>query len=199
MIAAIVLAAGASSRMGRLKMLLSAGAGRTLLSAAVWPLLEAGLPRVVVVLGCEAERVRRGAGLPEDPRVSVVVNPRWREGMSSSMARGLEACSDAEAVLVALGDQPGLTAQRVGLVLSAFRPGVPAVVPAEGAQPGHPVLFSRDLFAELALLSGDVGAREVLRRHWADVVRLELPPLPDVDTPEDYRLLGGQEGEGLGQ
>lgn len=190
MISAIVLAAGASSRMGRPKMLLPARAGRSVLAASVEPLLEGGLDRVVVVLGCEADRVRREASLPEDPRLSVVINDRWREGMSSSLARGLSECAHAEAALVALGDQPGITSERVRRVLASYGPGVRLVVPVHGSQPGHPVLFSRELFAELAALSGDVGAREVVRRHRGEAVWLELPELLDLDTPEDYRRFG---------
>ncbi len=190
MIAAVVLAAGASSRMGRLKMLLPAGGGRTILRAAVEPLLEAALPRVVVVLGCQAERVRRESGLPDDARVEILVNERWQEGMSSSLARGLESCADAGAALIALGDQPGNTADRVRRIVEAFRPGVRLVVPVHGALASHPVLFSRELFPELAALSGDVGAREVVRRHWHEAVLLELPPLADIDSPEDYGRLG---------
>lgn len=92
MIAGIVLAAGGSTRMGRPKMLLPAGSG-TLLSAVVAPLLEAGLDRVVVVLGDRAEEVRRGARLPADPRILLVVCAYWSDGMASSLKRGLESCA----------------------------------------------------------------------------------------------------------
>lgn len=186
MIAGIVLAAGGSTRMGRPKMLLPAGSG-TLLSAAVAPLLVAGLDRIVVVFGDRAEEVRRGAGLPADPRLVLVVCPDWHSGMASSLKRGLEACADADAVVVALGDQPGVTADRVRLVMAAFHPGRDLVVPIHRGIPAHPVLFGRSLFSELAALSGDVGAREVVRRHEREAVRIEVEPLPDIDTEEDYR------------
>ncbi len=189
MIAGIVLAAGGSARMGRPKMPLPFGRG-TVLSASVAPLLAAGIPRVVVVLGADAEAVRADAGLPADPRLRVVVNGHWRDGMSSSLRRGLAECADAEAVVVALGDQPGLTAARVTEVLDAFRPGVKLVTPVAGVVPTHPVLFSRDLFGELRALTGDFGAREVVRRHEGDAVRIEVEPLADVDTEEDYRRAG---------
>ena len=192
MIAGIVLAAGGSSRMGRPKVLLPWGGG-TLLSAAVGPLLQSRLDRVVVVLGAEAERVRREAALPDDPRLRVVVNASWGEGMASSLRRGLEEASDAEAVLIALGDQPGMTAERVHAVLDAARRGSPLlVVPASGAVPSHPILFARALFSELRSLTGDAGAREVVRRHWKEAVRFEAEPLPDVDTEEDYRRMKDQ-------
>jgi len=186
MIAGIVLAAGGSTRMGRPKMLLPAGGG-TLLSAAVAPLLEAGLDRVVVVLGDRAEEVRRAAGLSKDPRLVLVVCAGWRAGMASSLKRGLEACAGADAVLVALGDQPGVTAERVRMVTAAFAPGRDLVVPVHGGVPAHPVLFGRSLFSELEALSGDVGAREVVRRHEHEAIRIEVEALPDIDTEEDYR------------
>jgi len=196
-IAALVLAAGASRRMGSPKMLLPLPGGKTVLRSCVDPLLEAGLERVVVVLGCEAARVRSEAGLPEDPRLSVVVNERWREGMSASLARGIEACADAEAALVALGDQPSLTASRVRRILEAYRPGARLVVPAADGVSSHPVLFSRALFQELRALSGDAGAREVIRAHWNEAVQVPLEALEDVDTPEDYGRIAGSSGDVL--
>jgi molybdenum cofactor cytidylyltransferase len=179
--------------MGRSKMLLPAGGG-TLLSAAVAPLLEAGLDRVVVVLGDQAEEVRRGARLPVDPRIVLVVSPDWRAGMAASLKRGLEACADADAVVIALGDQPGVTADRVRGIMAAFHPGRDLVVPVHRGIPAHPVLFGRSLFSELEALSGDVGAREVVRRHENEAVRIEIEPLPDIDTEEDYRRLMESDG-----
>ena len=186
-LATIVLAAGASSRMGRPKMLLPVGE-RTMLAAAVAPHLEAGIGRVVVVLGCEAAAVARGAALAEHPRLEIVVNRRWREGMASSLRRGLDRCADADAVLVALGDQPGVTADRVALIAAAWGPGVPLVVPRTArSRAGHPVLFARSLWPELRALRGDVGAREVVLRHLGRALRVDLPPLPDLDDDADYR------------
>jgi molybdenum cofactor cytidylyltransferase len=185
-IAGIVLAAGGSTRMGRPKMLLPAPGG-TLLSAAIEPLLEAGLDRVVVVLGNRAEEVRRSAQLPADPRLVFVVCADWAAGMASSLKRGLQACADADAVVIALGDQPGVTAERIGMITAAFGPGRDLVVPVHREIPAHPVLFGRSLFAELEALSGDVGAREVVRRHGHEAVRIEVESLPDIDTEEDYR------------
>lgn len=188
MIAGIVLAAGGSTRMGRPKMLLPLGGG-TVLSATVVSLLQSRLDRVVVVLGADAETVRREAALPEDPRLRVVVNASWGDGMASSLRSGLEECSDAEAVLIALGDQPGMTGERVNTVLDAGRRGALLVVPVSGSVPAHPVLFSRELFPELRSLTGDVGAREVVRRHEGEAVKIEMERLPDIDTEEDYKRL----------
>jgi molybdenum cofactor cytidylyltransferase len=199
-IASIVLAAGASRRMGRAKMLLPYGAG-TVLSSAVAPHLQAGIGRVIVVLGDHAEEVRSAAKLPADARLTTVVNHDWKEGMASSIRRGLDECAAADAVLLALGDQPGVDAARVKALLSAWKPGVPLVVPVHGDRGSHPVLFARSLFDELRGLRGDVGGREVVRRHWAEAVRVPAPALADVDTEQDYRALiegaPGRPGEGL--
>jgi len=185
-IAGIVLGAGASSRMGRPKMLLPLG-DRTLLATVTRALLDGGVSKVVVVLGHEADLVRRGAGLPEDVRLRVVVNEEWRSGMASSLRRGLDECGAAEAVLVALGDQPGITAERVRRILSAWQPGASLVVPVHDGRSGHPVLFGRPLWGELQALSGDVGARDVVKRHLEDAVLVDAEPLADVDTEEDLR------------
>jgi CTP:molybdopterin cytidylyltransferase MocA len=192
-LATIVLAAGGSSRLGRPKMLLPV-AGRTLLAAAVQPHLDAGIGRVVVVLGADAAAVRAGAGLPVDPRIEVVVNRRWRDGLASSLRKGLGACEGAEAVLVALGDQPGATADRVARVAAAWRPDVPLVVPRSSkGRAAHPVLFAACLWQELRGLRGDVGAREVVRRHAAAAVRVDVPPLADVDDERGYaKVLSGE-------
>jgi CTP:molybdopterin cytidylyltransferase MocA len=171
--------------MGRAKMLLPDGGG-TLLASAVRPLLDAPVGRVVVVLGHEAEAVRRDAALPADARLQVVVNAAWREGLSSSLRRGLLECGDAEAVLVALGDQVGRTAADVRRIAAAWRPGVPLVVPVHGGRTAHPVVFACELWDELRGQSGDVGGREVVRRHWQRAVLVECGPTADLDTPEDY-------------
>jgi nicotine blue oxidoreductase len=172
--------------MGRPKMLLPLGGG-TLLSAVATALLDAGLERVVVVLGCDAETVRAAAGLPDDPRLRVVVNDDWRSGMASSLRRGLEECGGAGAALVVLGDQVGLDPERVDRIVAAWRPGVPLVVPVHGGRAGHPVLFARELWGELRALSGDVGGRDVVKRHLERAVLLPAEPLADLDTEEDLR------------
>jgi len=199
-VASIILAAGASKRMGRPKMLLPYRSG-TVLSSAVAPHLEAGAGSVIVVLGHRADEVRSAAKLPADPRLVTVVNLDWAEGMASSIRRGLKECGEASAVLLALGDQPGVDVGRVKAVLAAWAADVRLVVPVHGDRASHPVLFARSLFPELRDLRGDVGAREVVRRHWAEAVQVPAPALADVDTEEDYRTLlevaPGRPAEGL--
>jgi CTP:molybdopterin cytidylyltransferase MocA len=183
---ALVLAAGASSRMGRPKPLLPLPDGSTLLCAATRPFLEAGLDEVIVVLGALAAQVRAEACLPHDPRLTVIDNPGWAEGQASSLRAGLAACGEPDAVLIFLGDLNGLDAARVRRVIAAWH-GEPLVVPQAAGRPTHPVLMARELFGELLALRGDVGAREVVERHRSSAVLLEEPPLFDLDTPEDHR------------
>jgi CTP:molybdopterin cytidylyltransferase MocA len=189
--AAIVLAAGAARRMGRPKLALRYREG-SVLSAALAPLLLAPLARVLVVLGHAADEVRRAAGAAEDPRLSFVVNGAWREGMASSLRCGLEACADADAVLVALGDKVGVTDALVSRVLEAAAR-APLVVPVVGGRATHPVLFARALFGELRALEGDSGARDVVQRHRAEAALVPGVALHDVDEDADYRgLLEGR-------
>lgn len=197
-VAGIVLAAGSSSRMGRPKMLLPLG-GVTLLSRVAQALLDGGLTRVIVVLGHEADVVRRQAGLPQVERLEVVVNDEWPSGMASSLRTGLDACADAEAALIALGDQPGMTAERVRRIVGAWQPGGSLVLPVHGGRAGHPVLFGRRLWPELRALQGDVGGREVVRRHLTEAVQVPAEPLADLDTEEDLRRhLAGEPPPDLG-
>lgn len=193
MIAALVLAAGGSRRMGRPKMLLPLPGG-TVLATVVSRLLAAPVDRIVVIVGHEAAAVRAGAGLPDDARVMVLDNPDWNEGLSSSLRRGLLACPEADALVVALGDQPGVDAEVLRRLVEAWRQGARLAVPVQGrsgdgsaSRAGHPVLFDRSLRGELLALTGDVGAREVLHRHWDEAARIDAPGLPDLDTEEDYR------------
>jgi len=186
-IAAIVLAAGEASRMGRPKLAL-AYRGGTVLSAVLAPLLEAPLDGIVVVLGHAAEEVRRAAGSASDPRLRFVTNEAWREGMASSLRCGLGACAEADAVLVALGDKVGATTELIRRIIGAASAS-PLVVPLVNSRASHPVLFSRVLFGELQALEGDVGAREVVRRHAAEAAFVEGLPLHDVDSGTDYRDL----------
>jgi CTP:molybdopterin cytidylyltransferase MocA len=184
-VGAIVLAAGGSSRMGRPKALLPLGA-RTVLSTVAGCVLRSGVDRLVIVLGHEAEAVRRDAGLPEDPRLQVVVNPGWAEGLASSLRAGLEACEDLDAILVALGDQPGLDPKSIDGLLATWREGARIVAVAHAGRLVHPILFDRSLFSALRLLRGDAGARGILQARWHEVVQIEGSPLCDLDTPADY-------------
>lgn len=201
MIAAILLAAGTASRMGRQKLALPVGSG-SLLAAACAPFLASSIERVVVVLGRDAAELARL--LPSDQRLLPVVNEAWAEGMAASLRRGVLACGDCEAVLLAPADLLGASVALVERVAAAARSGAPLVVPAHRGRAGHPVAFGRALYGELSALGGDTGAREVVRRHFARALCVPGEPLHDIDDEADYRrfLAGapprGAEGLELG-
>jgi molybdenum cofactor cytidylyltransferase len=186
-IAAVVLAAGRSTRMGAHKLLLPLG-GRPLVSYAVAAACASPAAPVVVVLGHDAEAVR--AALPRD-RQRYVVNDAFASGMASSLRAGIAALPpSATGALVLLADQPLVTAALVSQVLTAATAHPEQIVAATYAGVrSHPVYFPRALFGELSAVQGDEGGRSVLARH-ADLVRL-LPLEPaaaalDVDRPGDY-------------
>jgi molybdenum cofactor cytidylyltransferase len=192
MIAAIVLAAGASTRMGRQKLTLPLADGRPLARAAVEQVLAGGLDDVVVVLGREAEAVAATLrGLP----IRTVVNPRYAEGQSTSLRAGLDALAPGtEAAVVALGDQPLPDPRVIHRLVEAFRTsGRPIVAPVYRDGRGNPVLFASAVFDELRRVEGDRGGRPVIARNPERVAEVPVDaPMPtDIDTPEDYRTARG--------
>ena len=190
MVSGIILAAGESRRMGRAKQLLPLG-GATMLQRAVQNLLASRLGEVILVLGHRAGAIRP---LFRSYPVKVVLNRRYREGISTSIIAGVLATrEDSDAFLIALGDQPLIGPQVVNILLQAqgeSSKGI--VVPAFRGQPGHPVLFHRRYRQELLRLTGDVGARAVLEAHPDDLVTVEVETeavLQDIDRWEDYQRL----------
>ena len=189
-IAAVVLAAGRSSRMERHKLLLPLG-GRPLLAHAVAAACGSSADPVIVVLGRDATEV--AATLPPG-RWSAAVNADYERGMASSLQRGLAAVPvERPGALILLGDQPLVTVPLIEAVLGEARRQVDSIIAAAyaGAR-GHPIYFPRALFAELREISGDEGGRSVIARH-ADILRLvEWPDAHaalDVDTPGTYEAL----------
>jgi molybdenum cofactor cytidylyltransferase len=187
-IAAIVLAAGLARRMGRPKLLLDL-TGKPVLRWSV----EAVAPHVddlIVVTGPEAARVQE---ILHDLPVRFAVNPRPEDGQGASIAAGAAALAPAtRAVLVALGDQPRLPSTVIPSLLATFaQRGAAIVAPVYRGVQGTPVLFAAETFPELAGLTGDAGARTLVRAHPERVALVELDhPMPvDVDTPEDLAKL----------
>lgn len=147
-------------------------------------------PRVVVLGGYERD-IRDSVPLDS---FEVVSNPDYAEGQSTSLIRGLEALPETiEGVVIMLGDQPLLAPGVLDRLVDAFQPKSDAAVrPRYSDGPGNPILLNRRLFPELIGISGDVGARDVLRRHREEIRDVDLSGWPtprDVDTLEDYGLL----------
>ena len=193
-VGAVVLAAGASSRMGRPKQTLSYR-GESLLRRAALAALGAGCRPVVVVTGANAEPSRREL---EGLDVREVFNPLWETGMASSIRAGVEAlisaAPDADAVVLLLCDQPHVTADVISRLVDAERAdGSPLVASVYGGSFGVPALFGRALFAELTRLEGAAGAKQVIKRHAAAAHFLPFPSGEvDVDTPDDFSRLTAQ-------
>lgn len=198
---AVLLAAGAGSRLGRGPKALVPHHGRPLVAHVADVLSDGGCDVVVVVLGCEAEQVAGAAGLDRD-RVHAVVNPDWESGMASSLLVGVRAALGLgpERVVVAHVDQPGLVPDDVARLLAAHRPGrvaasrwTGAVGPEGSARWAHPLVLDAALAGPAATSAhGDQGARDFLRAH-ADLIDVVDHPGDgrDLDTEADLDLLTG--------
>lgn len=191
MIAAVVLAAGASRRFGSQK-LLAGLRGKPVVRWSVEHVLEAQPDEVIVVVGNEGEAV---CAALEGLAVRTVRNARWAEGIGSSLRVGIDAAgTDADSVMIVLGDQPGVEARVIASLLNAHAEGSKAiVVPSYRGERGHPVIFAASLFPELLEIDGDRGARDVIARDRGRVTVVDFDaPLPrDVDTVEELRSLDG--------
>lgn len=190
----VVLAAGASTRMGEPKQMLKYG-GETLLGRAVRAALGTRCRPVVVVLGSHSAAMLEEAAATG---ARVVVNEGWAEGMASSIRRGLrelEESADVDAVLLTLCDQPLVTAEILVRLVDVYRrrraPLVASEYESGGVRArGVPALFGRSLFPELFELRGAEGARRVIARHAEAASVIAVPEAAfDVDTPDDYARL----------
>jgi CTP:molybdopterin cytidylyltransferase MocA len=185
-IAGLVLAAGAGTRFGSPKQLAELR-GRPLLEHVLRAMAAVPLDRMVVVLGAAAEQI---LGEVDLHGAEPVVCDRWEDGQSASLAYGLAAVDDAEAAVVVLGDQPQLSPEAVERVLRARDPGVEAVRASYDGEPGHPVLLEHSLFGKLRDVSGDRGARNLLRSvKTREVACDDLGGGEDIDTVAQLEAL----------
>ncbi|MDN4645287.1 nicotine blue oxidoreductase [Arthrobacter sp. PsM3] len=192
---AVLLAAGAGTRLGRGPKALLPFRGRTLVEVVADVLLAGGCREVVVVLGANAATVRAGTDLSLH---RVIENPDWDTGMGSSFRLGVGAATPGDHVLIALVDQPGLTAETVARMLASHRPGrvtAAAYGGPEGAlRRGHPLLLDAGLRAAAAeSATGDAGARFFLQAHPELIDLVDCSDLSggeDLDTPDQLHLLG---------
>ena len=183
----LVLGAGGSQRLGRPKQLLAYGDG-TLLGHVVGVARECRFQQTIVAIGGSADEVRATVDLAG---VEVVVNEAYGAGCSSSIAAALDAVDPrCDALVLMLGDQPGVGADTVAALL-AGRGDAPLAVCRYDDGRGHPIAFARSVFGELADLHGDKGVWRLLDRRSDDVVAVPIAgPIPlDVDTPEDYQAV----------
>ncbi len=199
-IAAVVLAAGRSTRMGQPKMALPWGA-TTVLGQVVLELAKGGVDRILVVTGGDRETVEgilRILSLPPGVALSTIYNPDYAQGeMLSSLQTGLRAAGEgARAALVVLGDQPQIEAKVVGAILQAYAQSCPLlVVPSIHHRRGHPWLVDRSLWDEILAMSTSQTLRDFLQSHLGLIQYVEVDTesiLMDLDSPQDYQRAQGR-------
>lgn len=193
-VAGLVLAAGGGTRFGKPKILVRL-ADRYLVEYVADALLSGGCVAPIVVVGGaaweEAAAALRSSSAVQHRRLRLVHNTAWSAGLATSLRTGLDAlaASHADAVVVALGDQPGITSLAVRRVIRAFQTGARIAAAKYGDRRAHPVLLSRDCWSEaVRLAAGDEGARSLMRAHpdWVTEIWCDDLVMPvDVDTLTD--------------
>lgn len=189
--ALLIVAAGRSARLGRPKQLLSLE-GELLLQHSVRVAKEASLGPVVLVLGAHADEVQAGI---DSNGVDVVKNSEWSEGMAASIRAGIghvqTAYPHVQAVILMVCDQPLVSANLLLELHEAHqRTGKPIITCSYADTFGPPTLFHQTMFIELLQLTGDVGARSILKAHADNVEAIAFPEgAVDVDTDADYQNL----------
>lgn len=189
MINAIILAAGQSKRMGKLKPLLRFN-DKTFLDQIISVLKLSDADRITVVLGAEAEAVKKTVDLSG---TNVVINKDYQKGQLSSLTAAIEKTpQDTDAILICLADAPFITENVVNKIISKFKEtNSPIIVPVFNKKRGHPPLFSRSLFNELINAPQEQGARHVLYSNEEKVLEVETSEggiLIGIDTPDDYKF-----------
>jgi CTP:molybdopterin cytidylyltransferase MocA len=180
--AAIVLAAGASTRLGEPKQLITIH-GETLLARSIRIAQESGVDHVFAVLGANADALRPHAHI-----ATIVENPLWQQGMASSIRAGIAAASDYDAVLLLPCDQPAVTPFHLALLMTNGETKIAAS--SYAGRTGAPAHFPQRYFPELLALEGDSGARHLLQMHKQDVVEVPLENGElDLDTPESLEAI----------
>lgn len=190
-IGVIILAAGASSRMGSPKQLLMY-AGKTLLQHSIQAALGSMARPVIVVLGAHEDAIKTNL---ENGNVQVVVNAAWQEGLASSIRYGINALVDTApftaATVLMVCDQPNVTALLLNdLIKTQQASSKPIVASSYNGILGVPALFHQSIFPELLKLKGDVGARFIIQEHIHETETIAFSKGNiDIDTETDYRQL----------
>ena len=186
-VSAILLGAGESKRMGVNKLSLPWGK-KTVFEHCLDTLLRSNVKEVVVVLNNRTKRMLQFRG----KRAKVIMNPHYREGMSTSIRRGIRATDpNSQGILIALGDQPLLKKRTINALIRAFGQKRGSIVlPSYRGRGGHPVLFDRCYKKMLLSLQGDVGGKSIIERDPGNVVKVRTKSeavVKDIDTWKDYK------------
>jgi molybdenum cofactor cytidylyltransferase len=186
-VAAVILAAGRSTRMGGPNKLLAELDGRPLVRIVTEQALASKARGVIVVTGHQADEVKKAL---QELKVTFVHNPDFAEGLAGSVKAGIAAVpADADGAVICLGDMPLISAQLIDRLIEAFVPdrGNLIAVPVSDGRRGNPVLWSRRFFNELMTLEGDIGARHLIARHGEAVAEVPVEghgAFLDIDTPQ---------------
>jgi molybdenum cofactor cytidylyltransferase len=197
MIAAVVLAAGMSARMGKPKQTMHLD-GVPMLGRVLEVLRRTRVDQTVVVLGAGADKIRSQVKMTKE---KVVINPAPRKGMSESLKLGIRSVErEADAVLVVLADQPFLMAKTVDRLIDTYvESHALVVVPVHRGHRGNPVLFDRAVYPQIMKIEGDVGAKSVVEGNKDNLVAVEVDDegvLTDLDTPSDYERATASQSRG---
>jgi len=204
-VAAVILAAGKSSRMGEPKQLLRLGE-TTVLGQTLENVRGAGVGEIVVVLGSSADTIRQQLPASTFSGLKVVVNQDYGQGMASSLRAGLSAVGPhIDASLIVLADQPFTRSETLNRIVDRYLDSnAQIVIPSYKGFRGNPVLLDRSVFTEVMALDGDIGCRAVFGSHLEGIVKVEVEDvgvLLDIDSKDDYERLqrfGQSRGEYAG-
>ena len=192
MMSSILLAAGESKRMGKPKELMPFGQS-SIVEQTIDNLLGSAVNEVIVVIGHRAEEVIR---LIATRPVKLAVNPNYKQGMSTSIIAGLNLVdSQAQAVMLALGDQPAIDSQTINRLIKAFYTHDKGIaIPTYQGRRGHPIIFAVKYKEKLLELKGDIGGRQIVKDHPDDILEVAVNSesiLTDIDTISDYQSYVG--------
>jgi molybdenum cofactor cytidylyltransferase len=187
-ISAIILAAGESKRMGKPKQLMPLG-GSTILEQTIDNLLNSEVNEVIVVIGNRAEEMNK---LIANMPVRVALNPAYHEGMSTSIIAGLNLIDNrAQAIMLALADQPFIDSQTINRLIDEFSTNNKGIaIPVYHGKRGHPVIFAIKYKEQLLRLKGDIGGRQIVKGYPDDILEVAVDSeniITDVDTINDYQ------------
>ena len=186
--AAIILAAGSSSRMGQSKQLLKIK-GESLIRRTIKTVIDSGVDQVVVILGSDQQTLHQEiVALP----IQIIVNQNWKKGMGSSIKSGVQFVMDhfpsCQSILFTVCDQPLLPSGHLKKLIAALQMGENSIVASfYSGSPGIPVLFGRSMFKELLNVNNAHGAKKVIHAHSKSTYLIEFPQgAIDLDTPGDW-------------
>jgi CTP:molybdopterin cytidylyltransferase MocA len=187
-IGGIILAAGEGRRMGRPKPFITVD-GAWLVRRAINAAADGGLDPIVVVLGAGAEDRVGAFDAMGVPGLRAVVNAESASGQASSLRAGIQALSaNIDAAVILLADQPDVRDEAVRSLMTAFREGAGPIAQASyGGRPAHPTLLARSIWPAVTSLTGDEGARQLIRAHpeWRHLIEVGGEPPMDIDTQDD--------------